>query len=214
MLKKLFLSSVLFVASSGIIYSQSVEQETNIIGLNIRLGIFNTTVTDKGNNNNSGTGRAGYVQYVALYDRGINDRITVGGQFRYNAFIIGKDTSAAQNQIDVAYGFDLCAYGAFHFVRSAHVDLYAGADLGYSYLKLANTNLNDQGVYKASGLAYNIDIGARFYIGDHFGIALVIGYAGYYYPNGTATGSGGATDNLALTLGGSTYGIGLCYKFK
>jgi hypothetical protein len=214
MLRKLLLPTLFLFIFSGVNYSQSVEQGANIIGLSVRLGLFNTTVVDKTNNNASNSGRAGYAQYLVSLDHGINDRFTVGSQFRYNEFIIGKDTTKNQSQINVASGFDLCAYGAFHFVRSEHVDLYTGIALGYSYLKLANTNLNSQAVYKANGLAYNIDIGARFYLGNHFGIALTLGYAGYYYPNGTATVSGGATDNFSISFSGSTYGLGLCYKFN
>jgi hypothetical protein len=192
-------------------FAQCIEQGTNIIGLDLKLGVYNFTLTDKGNNDAVTHGAGGMIHYVLGYDRGLDDRITVGGQFRYNPFILGKDTN--QQDINVAYSIDLCIDAAYHLARSQHVDLYIGAAVGFSYLKLANSNLNYQGVYTAGGIAYNIGLGSRFYLGDHFAIALNIGYAGYEYPNGTVRGIGGASDQWAFLFGGSTYGIGLNYKF-
>lgn len=202
------LSALFFTATS--VYAQSIAQGTDIIGLGIRLGVYNTIVHDKGNNTSS-NGRAGDFIYPISFDKGISDRLTIGAQFRYNSFILAKDTTG--NQINQAYGIDLGVDGAFHLVRSQHTDLYIQAFLGYGYLKLANTNLNNQGTYTASGVTYGLELGARFYLGDHFGILLNFGYAGYYYPNGVAKGLGGASDHLSIFFTGTTYGTGLCYKF-
>ncbi len=134
----------------------------------------------------------------------------MGGQFRYNSFIIGKDSSA--QQLNVAWGIDFGPDAAFHFVRTGHTDLYIQAFAGFAYLKLANTNLAYQGIFTAGGLTYGLELGARFYIGNHIGILLNIAYSGYDYPNGTATG-GGSSENLRLFFTGSTYGTGLCYRW-
>lgn len=205
-----------FIFNFSLTNAQCLEQGTNIIGVGARLGIYNLTSTElnppAGATNTTGTGRAGMIIYPFSFDHAINDRFTVGGQFRYNSFIIGKDTSA--QQLNVAWGMDLCANAAFHFVRSQHVDLYIQAYAGYAYLKLANTNLAYEGVFTANGITYGLELGARFYIGNHIGILLNFAYSGYYYPNGTANGSGGSTENLSLFFTGSTYGTGLCYRFK
>lgn len=194
-------------------HAQSVEQGSSIIDMTFRLGIFNTHTVDKGNNNAQSNGRAGYLQYILGFHYCSTDRFTFGCQLRYNHFVIGKDTTKNQSQINVAFGSDLCADAAFHFVRSEHTDIYIGGALGGSYLHLANTNINSGGTYNAFGLCYNIDLGARFYLGDHFGIGLMLGYSGYSYPNGKATNDiNGTTDHLKLNLSGSTYGIGICYK--
>lgn len=194
-------------------YAQSIQQGTDIFGVGMRLGIYNITVTDKnppeGATNTSSNGRAGDIIYPFSFDRGLNDRITVGGQFRYNSFILAKDTSATQ--INEAYGIDLGIHGAFHFVRSEHTDLYVQLLLGYAYLYLADNNFSNQGNVTASGISYSLELGARFYIGNHIGIMLNIAYASYDYPDGTAKG-GGYTKNMSLFFTGSTYGIGLCYR--
>jgi hypothetical protein len=200
-----------FIASAQ---DGSVQQGTNNIGFMIRLGIYNTVATDKSNTtsvSNQSNGRAGDANYALSYDRGLNDRLTVGGQFRYDGYILGKDTSATQ--LNVAWGVDIDADAAYHFVRSQHTDLYVQELVGYTYIKLADDNLNYQGVYTASGLAYGLELGARFYFGNHFGIHLNFGYSGYDYPSGTAASVGGYTQNISLFFSGSTYGIGLCYKF-
>lgn len=211
MIKRLFAASVILLGTAICAFGQSVEKGSNQVGFTVRLGIFNTHVVDKGNNNAASNGRTGYVQYMFDYNHGISDKLTVGGQLRYDGFILGKDTTKDQSQINVAYGFDLCGTGAFHFVRSAHTDIYIGAALGGSYLHLGNITINNSGTYNAMGLTYNIDLGARFYIGNHFGIALMLGYAGYKFPNGTAKDAT-YTDHLSLSMSGSTYGLGLCYK--
>ncbi len=135
----------------------------------------------------------------------------MGGQFRYNSFILGKDTSA--QQVNVAYDVDVCADATYHFVRSEHTDLYIQAMVGFAYLRIANTNIQYQGVISAAGITYGIELGGRFYIGDHFGIQLNFAYSGYEYPSGNEADLGGYSEGVSLFFTGSTYGAGLCYKF-
>src|ERR1700722_8766659 len=155
------------------VQAQSIEDGTNIIGLGIRLGVYNMTVTynpPAPNPSYKLNGQAADVIYPISYERGINDHLTLGGQFRYNSFILGKDTAATQ--INVAYGIDVYVDAAYHFVRSEHTDLYIQALAGFGYLKIANTNINNQGVLTAAGIAYGAELGARFYLGNHIGILL------------------------------------------
>lgn len=207
------ISSLFLFPLSVLTYAQCVQQGTDIFGVGVKLGIYNLTTTllnpPPGATNTTSTGRAGVLIYPFSFDYAISDRITVGGEFRYNSFLIGKDTSS--QQLNVAWGVDLCPEAAFHFVRTQHTDLYIQLSAGYAYIKLANTNITNQGVFTASGITYGLELGARFYIGNHIGIMLNVGYSGYDYPNGTAKG-GGNTENFSLLLSGSTYGVGLCYK--
>ncbi len=211
---KILFWCMIFLSMPALTNAQCLQQGTDIFGLGIRLGIYNTSITElnppAGATNTTGTGRAGDVIYPFSFDRAISDRITVGGQFRYNSFIIGKDTSA--KQLNVAWGIDVCPEAAFHFVRTQHTDLYIQLNAGYAFIKLANTNLGYQGVFTASGIAYGMELGARFYIGNHVGIALNLAYSGYDYPSGTMEG-GGSTQNFSLFFTGTTYGIGLCYRW-
>ena len=213
MLKKSFsLLFILFTIAS--VQAQSIEEGSNIVGFGVRLGIYNTTLTNQnppsGTNPNS-YGQTGDIIYHLSYDRGMNDHFTVGGQFRYNSFIVAKDTSATE--INVAYSIELDIDAAYHFVRSEHTDLYIQALAGGSYIRIANTNINNQVVFTAEGISYGLELGARFYIGDHFGIQLNFAYSGCYYPDGTIASLGGSSEKDSFLLTGSTYGLGLCYKF-
>jgi len=209
MLKKLFIITAIVIIAWGNSFAQCMHDSTNIIGVNLGLGVYNIVLNDKGYNS-SNNGRTGEVDYTLTYDRGITDRLTIGGFFRYRGFLLAPDTNVAE--INVAYGFDFCVDGAFHFVRSRHVDLYIGADLGFGYIKLADDNLSNQGVFTAGGIAYGLTLGSRFYIGNHVGITFNFGYAGYEYPNGLVRGGGGYTDHWSLFFTGSTYTLGLCYR--
>ncbi|HXB12938.1 MAG TPA: outer membrane beta-barrel protein [Bacteroidia bacterium] len=213
MIKKTLLATSLLVASFAA-QAQSIEDGTNIIGLGVRLGIYNLQITYKPSPpapSSTNKGQTGSLIYPISYERGINDHITVGGQFRYNSFILAKDTSA--QQINVAYDIDACVNGAYHFVRSEHTDIYLQAMVGFAYLKIANTNVQYQGVISAGGITYGLELGARFYIGDHFGIQINFAYSGYEYPSGNEAALGGYSEAVSLFFTGSTYGAGLCYKF-
>jgi len=209
-MKKSCLIYILSLLSINIACAQSIVEGGNIINPNVKLGFFNVTENDKGHDS-IGHGKISHIEYILQYERCIDKDFTVGGIFRYNAFILPKDT--ATNQINQAYGVDFCLDASFHFVKTQHVDIYLGATMGVSYLRLVNTNLNDQAIYDAAGAAYNLDIGARFYVNEHIGITLTAGYAGYDYPNGTEESIFGYVDHMGFVFDGATFGLGACYKF-
>jgi len=208
-MKKLYLVLIATLIIYNPAFAQSITQGINVINPNARFGAYNVTENDKATNTVS-HGKLNDLNYVLEYDRGIDDDFTVGGLFRYNAFLLGKDT--AQDQINLGYGFDFCLVTAYHFIKTEHVDVYLAATMGFSYLKLINSNLNYQAIFTAGGVAYNLEFGARFYVSAHVGVTFSFGYSGYDYPNGTEVGIFGATDQFGFVFDGGTFGLGLCYK--
>jgi hypothetical protein len=211
MIKKL-----LFVLSSSMtvfaVQAQSVANDSNIAGFGVRFGIYNSTLTNRtpsAGSNLNGNGRIGAILYTLSYDLITSDHFIIGGQFRYNSFLLGTDTSLAQT--NVAYSLELDIDPTYHFTVNKNIDLYIQALIGGAFVKLANTNYQES--YTAEGFSFGLELGVRFFTHDHFGAQLNLAYSGYEYPDGNISPVNGYLEQYSFFLTGATFGIGLCYKF-
>jgi Outer membrane protein beta-barrel domain len=130
---------------------------------------------------NVGVGLSSYyygTPFGVSYESGINENISVGGQFDYNSGSYGAYTLS-----DWKYtAFYVGARGSYHLapllkLNDDKIDLYAGIGLGYQSFKW-NDNGYGAGYSTGSGIFFNYFIGGKYYFTEKIGAFVELGYTG------------------------------------
>ena len=135
----------------------------------------------------------------------------VGAKVQLSDYFTSRDT--VTNTKPSIKAIDATLLVNAHFVRAKRVDMFAGFNVGYSYL---NWEARDQAISAATGggLVYDLHLQPRFYFGDHVGMFINLAYVHYSYNNmdfnNTYTH---LTDVLQLNGGGVNFGLGIQGKF-
>ncbi len=128
---------------------------------------------------NVGVGLSSYyfgTPFGVSYESGINENISVGGQFDYNS---GKSSGLA----DWGYtAFYVGARGSYHLapllkLNDDKIDLYAGLGLGYQSFKW-NDSSYGFGYSYGNGIFFNYFIGGKYYFTEKIGAFVELGYTG------------------------------------
>jgi hypothetical protein len=118
------------------------------------------------------------------FESGINNDISVGGQFDYNS---GNYDGYYSTNYRWGYSaYYLGVRGSYHVNRLLHVnnkdvDLYAGVGLGYQRFRWDDESYGYGYGYSynyRSGLFFNYFIGGKYYFTDKIGGFLELGYTG------------------------------------
>lgn len=118
------------------------------------------------------------------FESGINEDISVGGQFDYNSGNYDGYYSSSYRWGYSAYY--LGVRGSYHVnrllrINSKNIDLYAGIGLGYQRFRWDDDSYGYGYGYSynyRSGLFFNYFIGGKYYFTDKIGGFLELGYTG------------------------------------
>ena len=174
---------------------KSFEKNTNVIGFGLDLGIYNY-VSTIGSSSASSSSKAANKMLSLHYERGVLNWLGIGAKVQPSVKAI--DATVLINA---------------HFLRSKHVDMLAGFNVGYSHLNWEARDANISAA-KGGGLAIDFHIQPRFYFGNHVGMFLNLAYVNYNYQNMDFTNTTSkVNDILNLQGGGVNFGFGLQGKF-
>ena len=189
---------------------QSFEKNTNVIAFGADLGVYNY-VSTFASTNISKSDKAANKMLSLQYERGVLNWLGVGAKVQLSDYFTSTDSVTKTKPLVRAIDATLLINA--HFVRSKHVDMLAGFNIGYSKFDYA---VKDAFGSKATGggLAFDIHVQPRFYFGDHVGMFINLAYVNYNYQNMDVSNSiNSYTDVLSLKGGGVNFGIGLQGRF-
>lgn len=156
------------------------------------------------------TGSAACRSYPILAEYGVGKWLGLGLSIKFDSYIIKKDS--ANNYQPTANGTEFGALVNFHFVRSKHVDMFAGLDLGGSHFVYTLDKFNDQ-VYGTGSWA-DIHIDLRYYFG-RFGLfgSLAFPTMKYNLTGNNSNWSLGQNILSTWVAKGGAFHLGLQYRF-
>ncbi len=208
-MKKIILISLVFTIVK-LNAQKSFEKNTNVIAFGADLGVYNYVSTIASTN----TSKSDYAANKMLslhYERGVLNWLGLGAKVQLSDYFTSTDSATKTRPLVRA--IDATFLVNAHFVRSKHVDMLAGFNIGYSKFNYA---VKDVYGSKATGggLVFDIHVQPRFYFGDHVGMFINLAYVNYNYQNMDVSNSiNSYTDVLSLKGGGVNFGIGLQGRF-
>ena len=156
-MKKLILLFAVALFSVGIVSAQVYTEDSKLLNIGIGFGGGYTT------------GKVGIPPISASFEKGITDKISVGGIAGYAASkyeLMGFKSE---------YSYILLgARGSYHFYNTDKIDAYAGAMLGYNIVSAKVTGLG--AAASSSGLAYSGFVGGRYFFSEKLAAFAEIGY--------------------------------------
>jgi hypothetical protein len=189
---------------------KSFEKNTNVVAFGLDLGLYN--YTSRVQSNSTSDNSPALNKMLSLhYERGVMNWLGVGAKIQLSDYF--TETDSVTHTKPSVKAIDATALVNAHFVRSKHVDMLAGFNIGYSYL---NWEARDEFISGATGggLVFDIHVQPRFYFGKHIGMFINLAYVNYSYNNmdfkNTYTNY---VDVLSLKGGGVNFGIGFQGKF-
>ena len=189
---------------------KSFEKNTNVIGFGLDLGIYNY-VSTIGSSSASSSSKAANKMLSLHYERGVLNWLGIGAKVQLSDYFTEKDSITGSKPSVKA--IDATVLINAHFLRSKHVDMLAGFNVGYSHLNWEARDANISAA-KGGGLAIDFHIQPRFYFGNHVGMFLNLAYVNYNYQNMDFTNTTSkVNDILNLQGGGVNFGFGLQGKF-
>jgi hypothetical protein len=209
MIKQLIVATALLSAISSTA-QKSFEKKTNVIGFGADLGIYNYQ-SRIGSTNSTSSSAAANKMLSLLYERGVTNWLGLGAKVQLCDYFTEKDSVTGTKPSVKAIDATLLVNA--HFVKTKHVDLLTGFNIGYSNL---NWEARDASISQAQGggLVFDLHLQPRFYFGDHVGMFLNLAYTHYSYKNMDFTNIyTQQSDVLDLVGGGVNFGIGLQAKF-
>ena len=205
------ITTVIFILTSLSIYSQvSFEKKANVIAFGADLGVYQYTSKTLYNNLSSTTSAANKTLSL-LYERAILNWLGVGAKIGINDYFTSVDSITHTKP--TVQAIDATVLVNAHFVRSKHVDLLAGFNVGYSNL---NYEARDASISsaKGGGLMFDLHFQPRFYFGKHIGMFINLAYINYNYQNMDFQNTSlKVVDVLQLKGGGVNFGLGIQGKF-
>jgi hypothetical protein len=208
-MKKIILIASVFIVVN-LNAQKSFEKKTNVIGFGLDLGVYNY-VSTIGSSNSASTSRAANKMLSLQYERGILNWLGIGAKVQLSDYFTEKD--AVTGAKPSVKAIDASILVNAHFIRSKHVDMLAGFNVGYSHL---NWEARDANISAANGggMALDFHIQPRFYFGNHVGMFINLAYVNYNYQNMDFTNTKSKiNDILDLKGGGVNFGFGLQGKF-
>ncbi len=209
MIKQLIIATALLSAISSTA-QKSFEKKTNVIGFGADLGIYNYQ-SRVGSTNSTSSSAAANKMLSLLYERGVTNWLGLGAKVQLSDYF--TETDSATGTKPSVKAIDATLLVNAHFVKTKHVDLLTGFNIGYSNL---NWEARDAYISQAQGggLVFDLHLQPRFYFGDHVGMFLNLAYTHYGYKNMDFTNIyTQESDILDLVGGGVNFGIGLQAKF-
>jgi len=156
-MKKLILLFAVALFSVGIVSAQVYTEDSKLVNIGIGFGGGYTT------------GKVGIPPISASFEKGITEKISVGGIAGYAASkyeLMGFKSE---------YSYILLgARGSYHFYNTDKIDGYAGAMLGYNIVSAKVTGLG--AAASSSGLAYSGFVGGRYFFSEKLAAFAEIGY--------------------------------------
>lgn len=189
---------------------KSFEKNTNVIGFGLDLGIYNY-VSTIGSSSTSSNSKAANKMLSLQYERGILNWLGIGAKVQLSDYFTEKDTVTGSKPSVKA--IDATMVINAHFLRSKHVDMLAGFNVGYSHLNWEARDANISAA-KGGGMTFDFHIQPRFYFGNHVGMFINLAYINYNYQNMDFTNTTSKlNDILDLKGGGVNFGFGFQGKF-
>lgn len=156
-MKKLLFLFAIALFSAGIVSAQVYTEDSKMLNLGIGIGGSYTT------------GTIGIPPISASFEKGITEKISVGGVAGYAASKYEAFGFKAE------YSYILVgARGSYHFYNTDKIDAYGGAILGYNIVSSKVTGVG--AAASASGLAYSGFVGGRYLFTEKLAAFAEVGY--------------------------------------
>ncbi len=129
----------------------------------------------------------------------------LGARFAYSKY---KDTTKSNSGIDFDFVLN------FHFIKTKRFEMPISLFIGYSTINIKyNDILNTTA--KANGVNNGFMLTPRFYITEHFGLFVNLGFLNSVYPGLSYSNNKlyPATTTISRSGQGETFGFGAVYKF-
>ena len=146
--------------------------------------------------------RAASMIYPLKYERALTNRIGLGGQLVFAKYFDTSTVSATARDIALELNF--------HLINRSGIDIYTGGIVGYSGIKITDTN-NDA-VYQGGGMNMGLALHMRLFLGKSIYIPFNFSYVVYNYANGRFKDNTGNDFAYPLKATGKNFGIGLGVK--
>lgn len=178
---------------AGTACSQAFHKHSVVVDIGAGLNISKTAVIDAYNTQMwTGSGfstvriqkdtndKNAAVIYPLTVEYGVKNWLGIAGKVAYSKYLTGTD-SVSGVKSDVR-GIDAGVIFNLHLIKTKRFDMPIGLSLGYSNIKFTGKD-SLQTMAKDNGLTYGFAAVPRFYLNNHFGFALNVGYIVYTYPN-------------------------------
>lgn len=184
-----FTSLVSLVLFTAIVHGQFAMKKKIELQVNTGLGVY---VQNNSFNTNTTVGGVPKIFDInASYF--IEDRLSIGANFRYHNFII--DDTDSTSRIDKGDGGAIHFTTNFYWLNNQKFNLYSGIAFGAMFLNVHATDLNslETGYAELSGSSYYVNTGFNWYFWKSLGLNLKLAYINQNYEykylelNGDAT---------------------------
>ena len=168
MIRKI-ITSIAIISSLGLTAQKSFEKKTNVVAFGADLGIYSyesRILSSDQTESNLALNK----QLSLYYERGMLNWLGIGAKVQLSDYF--TDDTIPKPSFKA---IDASLLVNAHVVRSKHVDMLFGVNVGYSHL---NWEANDTYVStaKGGGLTYDVHFQPHFYFGNHVGIFLNLAY--------------------------------------
>tara|TARA_R110001592_G_scaffold37439_3_gene124871 strand:+ start:2522 stop:3199 length:678 start_codon:yes stop_codon:yes gene_type:complete len=207
-------------------FGQAFEKGNWNIDLDLGIGAYGTQTTSTvalGTFSQTNTETDGAASSIVKLDveYGISNRIGLGLRFGSSNYFIAEEDKEDTKSVKSK---DVSLHVNFHLLQADRNDLYVGLGLGFSNIEFLYQNNAALAInsFKGPGSYFGLEIGDRIFFGDHVGVLIRLGYAGYSYKQMEADLSDGAEALLGASNvewdidfkgSGVNFGVGLALKF-
>ena len=172
MKKKVFTAIffLLFIVTKIYAQDNSLAFEKTNSTISAGYGFFNvwTNLLEVGQLKATATGPV-----TLTYEYGITNKISAGLTVGYSDINGNGDAAGFTQQLT---NYLIEAKASYHFYVSHKLDSYVGGGIGYYHFKYTDSYGDETQFILPSLLALSIDVGAKYYFCDHFGICVEAGY--------------------------------------
>ena len=143
--------------------------------------------------------------YPVNFEYGFRDWLGVGARFAYSNYY---DSIKSNRSVDVDFVLN------FHFIKAKHFEMPISLFLGYSAINIKNKE-GVSTIAKANGVNNGFMLTPRFYLTQHFGLFVNLGFVNYLYTGLSFSNNTlyPATTIISKSRQGETCGLGAVYKF-
>ncbi len=142
--------------------------------------------------------------YPVNFEYGFRDWFGSGARFAYSNYY---DSIKSDKSVDIDFVLN------FHFIKTKRFEMPISLFFGFSTINIKYNDVNTSA--KANGANNGFMLTPRFYLTEHFGLFVNLGFVNYVYTSLSFSNNTlyPATTTVSVSRQGETCGFGAVYKF-